>query len=596
MSDVADRSAFVDLIKAYVKDHGHKNYCYSDLKPFLIFLDGDDAKAVVAAAGSPLTAGRLTRAFQRHDESAADHVAAAKAAFARYGAAKEAGVKTALDDLLGLVIMSLIDADRAQYLQGERSRGLLLDAMALAEMGAAASPESYQFQLLILTIGGALGLPAIMMEQFKYLQMKNLLWESVPLLALAPLHRFGGYADLREVAVNVIEYHMEFTRHYASALALSVAESVHRVPELVDACEGMTRSIIGAWAIVDSVRTELAQAASPEAIADVRFQHLLGVARRPLDFWRTGNQDRTLLQGLHPLPRCSLQETCSEQDWRYFRGARTQRTAPPPTRCICACACVWNELRPGEARPVPDYQHQPSASEELLGVDHRSPAELRLLALGLHAALSVEATSEEIAECRALAQEAFSALGALEARTFSAWRRSSLDEAAVRCTFHACEVACAVATCCSSKVWDTLEEPATVATKLVSDCFEQVRGDPITLGCDGLSGVWALLSGPVAILVPAVLRCASQMPAKGKKKPETAAGSRQAARALLSALQTSMTEALPQMDADIDLSIEEPLSSEQDFTKVRSAFKKHLAALKDTLNVQLALLKKASFK
>lgn len=658
-----DFEDFASEVSSYFARFSTKNNCYFDLKPFLCLLDGihiesilDSAKSDAVDTGGKakeVSIGRLRRAFLRPESSEA-----AKAEVRQLVVGWRSSMgdeRHSQEELLILAIVRLMDMDRAQCSDraspcGGGTRQHLLDALALAEMGSAALPRCFHLRVLLVLLYGALGSIGPMMQWYLALEVKNIQHESISYLALDSLSAFGGHEALRDFCSRIREFHEDFDKDVGDALSLSFHSGVfQRVPEYVSSLDQLCRSVVWGRSILEETLSELGQAATSEACAECVGRQgavLDQIASRPIDYWCVGNQDYATFNGFCPIPRASpLSSACfAAESWRRGPAGPTVLLQSARVRGVNSAASIWERAAtPAAAKPSGEQ----SALEDLLlrGLEW-SPARLKLSVSLLQALRALLRTGEPDAEALATAlsgaREAMVIEGietAVDAAAPAAgvplgvpWRSvpQNFSMLCLRCAFLACELGQVVLRCSTAgEPWEQAEQRLVAIAESVKACFELLRGSaaegrsPFALGHQGTAMLWALISGPAATAVPAVLWCCGSLPKGGGKKSKDKEGheglhaTRQALRNLVVLLQATFSDIQAELASEDDVSVltlsaEDASSSalhglaelpelaafhEQVAATMADSHRKHLTALRQAVGERVALMKtKAGFK
>jgi len=584
----ADVDDFVAAVEDYLALYGHKNNCYSDLKPFLSIFDRahtDDLLAKLESKGDAtfLTAARLRRTLGWRRGKAQDITADISRLLATWATSSGA----ARDELLCLAVAELADLDLLQRrdLPGGadiNARARILDAIALAVVGFKAAPECFQLKVLLVLLHSSLGLPGDTLKCYEELGIKNIQHESMSFLVMDTLASHGCHDSLQEISSRIVGFHEDFDKDAVDALGLAFRSGTYqRIPEYMEILKKLNCSVLWGRAVVEEVLCEVGQLQTYESLGEYigrQASKLAAVAARSVDSWVLSNQDRGFLQGLHPLPLCSPAQAGALRRGTANMPAPTLTTATTLRRTVNSSCISWDSSHAARALPDAARREDLSAIEELItrSVEH-SPARLKITAALLSAAGILLQQSgpppATFAEALAAADDALGALGGGEGPTDA---KAVLIAAGAppgscawptvcwRCAREVCEVGRLAGRCMSAEeTWERLEERLRVVSAVLGGIAAAIRGGGASGGAAGeASGegaaagafvpggrgaplLWAFLHGPAAVVVAVVLWCCTNLPKggkKGKEGQEALQASRQALRALLVQLQADFSE------------------------------------------------------
>lgn len=582
----------------------------SDLAPVLCL----DKPPEGAGQGAALTASRLRRAFRRPRDGASpknllDDV---QGLLQRWVASKnqEEGKAQGVDEFLALAVTGLVDLDRTCCRSHSAQGGgmYLLDAIAIADMGFALNPHAFQLKVLLVLLYGVLGVPSAMLQVYNKMDIKNIQHESLSYLVMDVLGSSGCHDSLHEIFQNVAQFHEDMDKDGGDALSMAFQSGVlHRVPEYLESLWRMGNSVLWGRAVVEEVLGDLGQSQTWDAVTEsIGRQGVLVsmIASKPMDQWVVGNQDRSVLSSLHPLPLATPIGEASSQSSRSRSKAVWPTTLVQATRsaAVNSSALVWNVGPEADKAngPAPDHQAEPSAIEELLGRTGGATARLRLSASVLEALLAIlqgeGAREERLAASLLAAREALEATGggsssssteggaSIAAAMAGLAAKNSAGQGpwspvpagyavqASASALEACEVAQLVLQCASAKEpWEKAEAKLTSLIEAVKALVGFAHGVPLNaaqegaedgstekeeqsaisgqvfaLGGHGVPCIWAFLQHSTSVLIPVALWCCTALPKAGsgkkaKEGQEALHATRIGLRNLLSALQSGLS-------------------------------------------------------
>jgi len=500
-----------------------------------------------------------------------------------------------------------------------------------------AHPLSQTLKVLPVLLYGALGLTSAMQAPYAALDTKNAQHESLSHILYDVLSSCGPHGSLAECCRSILDFHEDFVKDHTEALTHTCTSgTLERVPEYLATLQQFSSSIVWGRAVVDEAICELHSQTTYESLVETASRQGMNYAdigSKPVDHWTCGNQDRSFIQVLHPLPLCSP-KTAELFLMQSGSTAPTVLLHSHRPRSVNSAAAIWQPNVP-IARPA----HLVSAVEELLISDiGQSPARLRFCAVTMqvvHHVLACQTSAGKLLELVTIARESESEAqcgvpfeGTLhEGFQACAWPAtptpSHFTRLLLRCTLLACELALAVAvSLASGEGWGNVERHLTSGTDflkraVVLACGDREEGVPFAPGGAGLRALWGIVHGPLASIVPVALWSASQIPKvsgkKAKSGSESLVAARQALRAFLQSVQTILTDLHAQLGSCQEFDIARPrgvlritaLDGLPDMDKYRErvskvtceAHQKQCFALREVVAARLTLVKsKSSFK
>jgi len=442
-TDIVD---FIDAILLYYDSYGHLNSCYFDMKPYLCILDDQKSSFFLTKlqqnftarsesekekrnakrleARRLLTLHRTQRGLRFLERASLEEMANSVNELLdqwdeyvqREGKSSrdEAGEENVAGDLLGLAVATLLDMDRElcqQLVQSGhtlmlRDRVYYLDALALLEIGIKLSPQAWQNKVLLSLLYGAIGSAIPLRKWYETLGITCVQQESLSYLVLDRMLSLGWWDDAYEICRHVTQFHSEFDKEMSDVLSFSFKEGVfHRISEYLETAESVRRSVVRGRAVVEQMLVESMKFQTYQEISEFvgrNASQLHPFANQPTSYWTVGNQDRSLLHTLHPLPRCT-----PLQSMRIAMSTQSVRSSLPRTvNCVAAHWPIEDDgtqatgsggARKGEAARA----HSELSALELLLVPRleASPGLLKLRALMLlmaHAMLKSPPDEDEL--------------------------------------------------------------------------------------------------------------------------------------------------------------------------------------------------------
>jgi len=606
--------AFSRRVEDYISRFGKKSHCFFDLKPFLCLLHTERVESVVAAQaditakiGSKealLNLARMKRAFQKPGHIPLEKMATdIDQVLEMWNSNRtdeemsEGQAPHGLDDLLVLAIVMLVDMDQLhcwqQVNQENRpsDRSYLLMAVSLAEMGSALLPHSFNFRVLLVLLYGSLGLPAAMLRWYGTLDVKSIMFESLSFLVFDALCCFGCDNDMQELCKQISQFHDDMEKDSSDATSLAFHNGAfHRVQEYIQFMEHVNQSVVWGRVAVREMTSDLAEAQTWEALAErvVKNSALVNsVADKPPEYWKLRNQDRALLNGLHPLPPCSPldAEMYSPGSWHDGFVVPTTLLKNCARRIASSVAQIWDRQVSKESTRsmrASRKEFKLSAVEKLLtqGVDE-APYDLKLSASLLQCVCALfqrdEAIEDQFLKALASAEEVLlvdganaASITATAASTITnlqegASRNQSTETLAntprgfrklcIKCAYASCVLVRFIMTSMSGKVtWDPPEKQLAVVCSMVHGLVECIRNSatsapegPFGLSLPGVPMLWAFLQDCILVVIPIVLWCCSTLPKAGsgkktKEGQECLHASRNRLKSLLNIIQSGLNE------------------------------------------------------
>ncbi|CAE8587306.1 unnamed protein product, partial [Polarella glacialis] len=405
------------------------------------------------------------------------------------------------------------------------------------------------------------------------------------------------------VCKNIEGFHEDLDKDGSEALSTAFnMGALQRVPEYIDSLTQVSRSLMWGRAVVEEALLDVGAATSWESMGEcLRRQSMTvsAICDKPAGYWVLRNQDRGILNGMHPLPLLTAAGSLCppESELPHSEVPRLRLRAQP--RSVGSVAMTWGgpcsagrappSLRRGEQGAAEELLHQglegsPSSqlrlSASILGVlallHHDGPSEdsiEQFLQKGREVLQGIPGTTAEpslvVSSARGLLSEDLA--GAVSASWSSApahFRALCWSSALM-----ACETAALVLRCCSGReAWEQVTQRLDGLSSIAKGFIECIReegaaaafappprGSPadsevpasgprsLCIGHFGIPWLWSFLTGCTTALLPVALWCCTSLPKAGSGKKvkdghEALHSSRVALKNLLQVLQGGLAD------------------------------------------------------